>query len=571
MEARETDFVAAKQKQKKKKRIRRAVAWALVALLLVGAVWFLLKQMASDAASVSVSSYQVSAVSEGEINSVISGSGTLSARTSDTVTAPAKATVAEVLKQTGDKAAAGETILILSSDDLQDQLDTLNDELDTLRQTLATVTQTRSLAITAPVKGVVKDVRAQAGDLAEDLPYLCILSTDGRMKLTVDASDAISLYAAVRVTVDGSTYDGVVRKVENGKAEIVIPTNKYAIGTAAEVTDAGGNRIASGTLDVNEFVYVTAGTGRIDTVLAKENMSAAKGRTLFKLGSGALSDDYISYKKQEQDLIDDIAELEDSLTVKAEYDCVLTTIPVAAGDEVASGETLCTMAGTDGFTMTLSIDELDIASVKHGQSVKVTLDALEGEYTGVVSNISYAGSGSYVTSYTATVTTDPIENAYPGMSASVEIVTDTSGKSLLVQSGALQYEGKQAYLYLAGDGVSFGDSVPADSVDLSAMTRVDVTTGMSNGNYVVVTGEGLAAGDLIWMTKLTTTATYQASSQTSATFTMGGMSGSMPSGGMSGAMPSGGFGGGDVPGGYTGSGRTSGRTSGSTSGSRSGN
>ena len=77
-----------------------------------------------------------------------------------------------------------------------------------------------------------------------------------------------------------------------------------------------------------------------------------------------------------------------------------------------------------------------------------------------------------------------------------------------------------------------------------------MTTGMSDGSDIAVTGEGIAAGDLIWAEQVTTTATYSADDETTATFSMGGQSGMMmggdssgftPPSGMGGEMPSGGM------------------------------
>ena len=83
---------------------------------------------------------------------------------------------------------------------------------------------------------------------------------------------------------------------------------------------------------------------------------------------------------------------------------------------------------------------------------------------------------------------------------------------------------------------------------------------MSDGNYIAVTGEGLAEGDKIWVPQVTTSAVYTEDDTTTTTFSgMGGMGG-MP-GDMSGGFPSGNMGGG-FP---------SGNMGGSMSGSRSGN
>ena len=171
-----------------------------------------------------------------------------------------------------------------------------------------------------------------------------------------------------------------------------------------------------------------------------------------------------------------------------------------------------------------------------------------------MTNISYSGSGSYVTSYTATITTDPIEGAYPGMSASAEIVTDTSGETLIVSVSAVQYDGDTAFVYLAGDDVQMGDVLADGALDLDKLTKVTVTTGMSDGSYIAITVDELAAGDLIWMPERTSTKTYSEDDSTATTFSMGGgnmmMGGDSsgftpPNGGMGGQMPSGGMPGGN--------------------------
>jgi len=292
-------------------------------------------------------------------------------------------------------------------------------------------------------------------------------------------------------------------------------------------------------------VDITAASGKIDTVKVSENKKVSKGSTLFTLAEGAPTSTYTALKETESDLLDQIADLEDQLSIKAEYDCVLTSLSVEAGDTVSAGSSLCTLTGTDGYTVSLSIDELDIASVALNQDATITLDAIDGEYSGTVTNISYSGSGSYVTSYTATVTTEPIEGAYPGMSATVEIITETSGDTLIVSVNAVQYDGDTAYVMLAGDDAQIGTTLTEDEIDLDALTKVTVTTGMSDGSYIAVTGDGLATGDLIWVPDLTTTATYSDDEDTTTTFdfSSGGMSGNFSGSSdfsSGGNMPSGG-------------------------------
>ena len=553
------DAAVAAQKKQWKRRVTTLIVWLVVLAVLGAGGWFLYQSLTAGAEGESQETYLVSAISEGEINSVISGSGSLSSIKASSVTAAADATVETVEKKSGDAVAKGETVLTLSSSAVNSQLDDLADSLADIQDEIADTTQLRTgskLLITGGVAGVVKDVRAAVGDAVDDLPYLCLISTDGKMKVEIDATDGMRAYDAVTVDIGGAREDGFVYYITNGVAGVVIDKNSYDMGAAAAVYGTDGTLLGEGTLSVNEYVEVTAAAGVIDAVSVIENQKVGKSRTLFKLKKGAPTDAYMELKEAESDLLDQIQDLKDALTVVAEWDGYITSMAVEKGDEVTAGTELCALASSDGFTMSLSIDELDISSVQHGQDVSITLDALEGTFSGKVTNISYAGSGSYVTTYTATIVTDPIEGAYPGMSASAEIITETSGTRMIVQVVAVQYSGRgderESYVYLAPDGASARQKLAKAEVNTDTLTKIMVTTGMSDGSYIVIESDELASGDLILVPQTTTTATYTESQSTTTTFS--GMSG-MPSGDFSGmpsgdfVPPSGNFGGGNFGGG----------------------
>lgn len=521
MENNANAFVESQKKKQRKKRRNSLIVLGVVMLVVVTAIVLMLRALNAQAASMSMLTYNAESIREGEVTSAISGSGTLTATQSDTIVSAAAVRVESVKFSPGDAVKAGELIMTLSSEELEKQLDALYDELDNLQSAIAgTTRELTNLNVTATKKGVVKDVQAGTRDVAEELDYLCLIATDGKMKLAIDAPAGMKQYDTVYVSVDGAAAAlGSVTDIQKGKATVVFEDDGYAVGAAAEALDEGGRLLGSGRITVNDHVAIRASAGRIASIeAALENKTVSKGAVLFTLVDGAPTESYKTRKQQERSLLERIEELEKQLTITADYDCILAYLPVEAGDELGAAATLCTLSGTGGYSMSLSIDELDIASVKLGQDVSVTLDALDGVFTGKVTNISYAGSGSYVTSYTVTVTTDAIEGALPGMSASVEIVTETSGMSLIVSAGALQYEGDKAFVYRCADGVSPGTVLGEAELDLDSLEKAYVETGMSNGSYVVISGEGLSASDLIWVPNRTTLSTYNPNATTNFGF-----------------------------------------------------
>ena len=554
MEFMEPSFTAAKQKKKKQKRTRNIIFISAAAVVLAVGTILILSLSKKDGSETSALNYRVAAVSSGEISTTISGSGTLSALEAKTVTTSAKSTVTAVNAKPGDAVKAGDVVLTMTSSEVESNLEDLKDDLASTRSSLASAKQLlTNLKVTSTKSGIVKDIQAKEGTIVDDMTYLCRIATDGKMQLSIPAANGMEQYDAVTVVVGEDEQEGYITKIESGMATVVFPDDYYPVGTSAEVLDANGNTIGNGTMDVNEYVDVTAAAGKIATVEVDDNDKVGKGATIFTLAEGAPTSTYTALKKTETDLESQIADLEDLLTVKADVDCTLTSIDVAAGDSIDAGTTVCVLTGTGGFTLDLSIDELDIATIALGQIASVTLDALDGEFSGKVTNISYAGSGSYVTSYTATITTDPIEGAYPGMSASAEIVTDTSGDTLIVPVAAVQYDGDTAYVYLAGEDAQLGTTLADGALDLDKLTKVTVTTGMSDGSYLAITADGLSADDLIWIPERKSTATYSEDDSTTTSFTMGGQGGMMmggdsgsftpPSGG--GQMPGGGMPGGN--------------------------
>ncbi len=528
MESIDTSFNSSKKKKKKQKRVRNLIIIGVVVIALVvgGIIGF--NALNQEGSTTSTTSYSATSVSSGVISTTISGSGTLAALESQSVTTTAESTVTAINFAPGDTIQAGDVVMTMTSADVESDLSDLQDELTDTRASLATATQLLSnLKVTASKSGIIKDIQASVGSIVDDMEYLCLIATDGKMQVSIPAVDGMTQYDAVTVVVGEDEQDGYITKISDGTATIVFDDNYYPVGTSATVLNESGTTLGTGDMTVNEYVEVTAASGKIATIAVKDNQKISKYSTVFTLAKGAPTSTYTALKETEAELLTEIADLEDQLTVKADVDCTLTSLAVEVGETVTSGTTVCTLTGTEGFSLDLSIDELDIASVAIGQNATITLDAIDGEFTGTVTNISYSGSGSYVTSFTATITTEPIEGAYPGMSVSAEIITETTGDSMIVSVSAVQYDGDTAYVYLAGDDVTAGTVLGENELDLDSLTKVTVTTGMSDGSYIVITADGLAAGDVIWVPQVTSTATYSESEDTTTTFTMGGQSGMM--------------------------------------------
>ncbi len=139
----------------------------------------------------------------------------------------------------------------------------------------------------------------------------------------------------------------------------------------------------------------------------------------------------------------------------------------------------------DTMTITITVDELDILSLKVGLSATVTLDAFAGQsFEGEVSAINKSGTNSGGNSkYTAEITIEKKDGMLAGMNASAVIIINTVENVLCIPEAALIEDGNTVYVYTEYD---------EETDTLGGLT--EVTCGVSDGENVEITS-GLSEGD----------------------------------------------------------------------------
>ncbi len=144
----------------------------------------------------------------------------------------------------------------------------------------------------------------------------------------------------------------------------------------------------------------------------------------------------------------------DNLTktmIKAPMPGVITFLSVEVGEisqaqtAFTQGKTLMTIADLSVFEVEIDVDESEIAKILLGQKAKIKVDAFrDTSFAGTVVEIgnsalvANAGSDNYTTSFRVKVRFDKSEVTFrPGMSATVDITTNTAEDALLVPYAAL--------------------------------------------------------------------------------------------------------------------------------------
>ena len=149
------------------------------------------------------------------------------------------------------------------------------------------------------------------------------------------------------------------------------------------------------------------------------------------------------------------------------------------------GSTLLTISAQESMTLTIALDEQDVAKVKAGQAAEVQVSALRGQILeGTVTGVSRHGTNNGGSSkFTVEVTVPFAENMLAGMSATVTIPLYTRMDVLTIPVAALQEDGTRTVVYTALDSETGAPAAPKA-----------VTIGLSDGETAEVLS-GLAVGD----------------------------------------------------------------------------
>ena len=543
------DKLSQEKKQRRRKRLRRVtIIVAVIFAALVMVVSHLRKNVDARFAATQkdVQSYTVA---PGTIHTLVSGSGVLEQVDEEDVTVPAGVEVDEVIAEAGDAVAKGDLLAKVDMASVVDTLSSTQDQIKTLDKKINSAkSDTASTSVTTSVGGRVKKIYAQVGDnvvsSVTENGALALLSVDGYMAVDFE-SDSCARGDAVTVTLsDGTAVKGTVESATLGTVTVLVTDNGPAMDEEVTVTDTAGKTLGTGKLYIHSPVAVTGYVGTVKSISCKENANVTAGSTLMTLSDTKTSANFDALLRQRQDLEDTLTGL---LTiyrdgaVLASQDGLVTSVEYDEDTATSATETqILTLYPQKQMTVTISIDETDILSLKEGQEAQITVSSVSDDaFTGSVTSISKAADTSTgVTRYSAEVTLDREEGMLVGMTANVDVRIEGTENALIIPVDALHQNSASYYVYTG-----------YDEEQKRYTGRTDVTIGMQNDDYVEITS-GLNEGDTVYYT--------EADSGGFGDFMVmpGGMNGGMSSGVT--VVPGMGGGNGGGPGGGNGGGRPSG-------------
>lgn len=526
----------------RQKAVRFMGIAAVAALAAVGVMRF---KSRGARASGEAASQRTAAVRRMSITSSLSSSGTLSPKDTYTITSLVSGDVVSAEFEEGDQVEEGQILYVMDAASVETELDSARNSVERAQTAYDLAVEEYNQALSdysgntykSTETGYIKTLYVKAGDKVSGSTKLADIYNDQVMRLKVPflSADAAGIGvgngAVITMSDTGEQIGGTVTAIS--AMEGTMAGGRLVKYVTIEVANPGGlTEESSATVQIGEYLCAQEASFEpvLDTVMNADISSAveigaltvnegdyiAKGSAVFRMTDKTAENLIRSYKnamdQAEETLesarskLDNTQDSYENYTITAPISGTVITKNTKAGDKIsANGNAATTMAviyDLSQLTFEMSVDELDVQSVKVGQTVEVMADACEGKtFSGTVTNVSLASSYSNgVTNYPVTVTLDAPEDLLPGMNVDGNIIISEAEDVLAVPVDCLMRGNR---VYVKDDSVAEASgAVPA------GFRAVEVETGLMNDDYVEIVS-GLSEGDEVYVSQSSTDSSTQ--------------------------------------------------------------
>ena len=462
--------------------------------------------------------YMETALERRDITNTFSGSGTISVANTYTVKSLVKGTVLTADFEVGDTIKKGTVLYTIDSSDVATSVEKAQLALEQAQRSYDDTADAQY--IRSVIGGTVASIKVKAGDYVTAGQEIATVRDDSSLLLTLEfpAADAsgFAVGQAAEVILNGTfeTLSGTVQAVAGtdtiSSGNLLVRTVTIAVknngslttAQAASATINGVSALASARFDYQHQQTVTATTsGTVAAVCVKEGTAIEANTAIVQLSGTELSRQVQSAADSllnAQLSMSDTQKQMENYTIPSPISGTVIQKNVKAGDTVGTdttaSETLCTIYDLSYLEMTLNVDELEILSIKEGQTVTITADAIpDRTFTGVVTSVSAAGTTTGgTTTYPVTIRIDDTGDLLPGMNATAEIEVSSASNALAVPNGSVV---RGNYVLVTKDSPSAANAVQ-DMTAPDGYVYVKITTGTSDDDYIEV-ASGLQEGDTI--------------------------------------------------------------------------
>lgn len=484
---------------KTKNFVMRHKIWAGIILILLIFIGYEIYQYTQPSAA---PQYTISKAKIGNIVQTVTGTGQVAASNQLSITSQVSGTIESLNVSVGQHVNAGDLIATI------DPTNALN-SLDNAKLTLAKLTEAPKAtdlsnsqhSVDQSYNSAFNAISNTFTDLQTIMPGLNNLLYGQGTFLSDQESTKLSSTAQTYRNQAGMSFDKAnteYQEVLNEYTSLSRQSSTTTILTDLNDTYSLAQNVANALDDTQSAItYITANqpnysakdavtaqsnlttwsnniNSDVSSLLSGQNGIATAENALTTLITGADINDVQSAKLA----VTEAQQTYNNYFIRAPFDGVIGLLPATLYSQASGGTNIATII-SDQKIATLSLDEVDAATVKVGDPVSLTFNAINNfTATGTVSEVDLVGTvSSGVVSYGVKVTINTADaRINPGMSVNATITTNEIDNVLVVPSAAVKSQGNQNYVQ------TFDPTVISTYIS-SLMTANAAASGTSTRQY----------------------------------------------------------------------------------------
>lgn len=525
------------------------IAIAIAVLLLIGKI--IIDASRNLPGEFDSSNLAIAEVIRGDLKVTVSGNGQAEFSEKKEIFTHASGEISRVNVADGDYVIKGD---VMAEMDLSDIISAKEDEIKQLKnkidiQNLNVKEQARnlddirntkeSITVTSPYSGILSELTVRVGDNMQTDQRFGAINDNSKVKITLpfDKNKITTLESGHRVYVylidfldkDVKTLGEVV-SITNSQDGGQVIADVEVVLDGKEGFEAGANAsfsvlahdtvvppLRTGKIEwIDSHTLISSERGRVKEVLVEQGDEISKGDAICVLENKNIDLDIekaqyaLEGAQLELDILNEQLnrlkeELEDLIAdslIEAPINGVVSNLFIEEGDDIKAGTSIAAVSSDSELVIPVEIDELDIAEVKEGLPAEITLDALGRQiFEGTVDKIAIEGINKWgVGSFEVVIRLSESDSKRikPGMSANVEIIVSEKADTLLLPIEAVRkiddlymVNLKRTELTESPNAVpSAADNMVPIKVGLASASYVEILEGLSEGDEVIITGQG---------------------------------------------------------------------------------
>lgn len=444
--------------------MRRVITILVVLGGIAGLSWFGYQQFGGTRAAASPD-YEVTAVTRGDITSLVSASGTILPERQTNLVFQTTGTILKVSAQAGDRVRTGQVLAQLDTKDLELAL---KQAQIGLRQAEAQYQQLKA--------------GPNAVDIASAKAVLASAQAAYQQILTGTDADRL---AAARAQVEQSRVvldqaQQMYDKVKDVPGVGMLPQSlQLQQATISYETAQANYRVATRGADQAQVAASQAQVAQAQAALDRLQRGVTKEQ--LDVAQAGVDQAQLAIEQAQRRL--------DNTRLVAPWDGVVTVVNAVEGALAQPAVPAFQLADYSQFHINVQVDEVDITSIAPDQAVSIEMDALpEQKLAGHVHRIAPAATVDQAgtTSYLVTVYFDRVEPALrAGMSATANITSSSRKDVLLIPNRAVQIERESGRMF-AEKETEIGPQKVEIRLGLRDEQFSEVREGLTDGDQVII-------------------------------------------------------------------------------------